>query len=376
MTHYFFTLLGNFLRCRIRQWKTWLLFLLLPGIALAAGFATEAEPTAPVTVGVVLPEDGAEEFWDLLENQNSDLLSFVQTDAETLDRNVAAGKWDCGLILPEDFEERIEELDFDRLITLRISSGSAVYPLVQESVSSCLARLATPIIAWDYLTENQIVGADDYDRMEERLAQLRGETQKIGIRLSTSDASSLSVPQILEEGSQRFLFWLISAVILIRMLFASADLLRFSGSAAARRLQPIRSSVLLLAARGCADGLLILVSGCAAMLLLGAGTRGCTAVLCHTLFWLSLSVLLAQFPGIQGALIAFIPSAPVISFLLSSVAVDISLFLPEAAGVLRWIPVSLFLRICDGDAVAAISLAAAGLLCWLPVPALDRMGHR
>lgn len=371
---YFFTLLASFLRCRLRRWKTWLLFLLLPGIAIAASTMTDAAPTAPVTVGVVLPDEGAEDFWALLQDQNSDLLAFVQTDEETLDRNVAAGRWDCGFILPEDFEERIGEMDFQRLLILRISSGSAVYPLVQESVSSCLAQLAAPVIAWDYLVENQIVGAGDYARMEALLMQMRAETKKIGIRLSTSDGSSLSVPQLLESGSQQFLFWLISAVILIRMLFASADLCRFSGSAAVRRLQPIRSSLPLIAARGCADGLLILSSGCIAMLILGGGLWGCMAVIWDTLFWLSLALVLAQFPGIHAPLMFLIPFAPVISFLLSSVAVDVSMFLPQAAGLLQWTPVALFLRICAADAAAMAVLAAAGLLCWLPSLALDR--HR
>lgn len=373
---YFFSVLGSFLSCRLRQWKSWLLLLLLPGIALAAKNLTAAEPTSPVTVGVVLPAEGAEVFWNLLEDQNSDLLTFVPTDERTLDRNVAAGRWDCGLILPEDFEERIEESDFDRLITLRISSGSAVYPLVRESVSSCLARLASPVIAWDYLLENQIVEKADFARMEDRLDQMRAETKKIGIRLSTPEGSALSVPQILETGSQRFLYWLISAVILIRVLFASADLCCFSTSAAARRLRPIRSSLLLVSARGCADSMLILLSGCSAMVILGGGLRGCGAVVCDTLFWLSVSILLAQFPGIHGALVVFIPAAPVISFLLSSVVVDVSLVLPRAAGLLRWIPVSLFLRICDGDAAAAAALAAAGVVCWLGALALAQLRHR
>lgn len=373
---YFLALFGTFLRCRIRQWRTWLLFLLLPGMALAATMMSDVSTTAPVTVGVVLPADGATVFWELLECQNNELLTFVQTDPDTLDRNVAAGRWDCGLILPEDFEARISEMDFLRLITLRISSGSAVYPLVQESVSACLAQLATPVIAWDYLVESQILQETDHAQMEAQLARMRAQTRTIGIRLSTFDGSSLSAPQILQEGSQRFLFWIISAVILIRMLFASADLCRFSASAAARRLLPIRSTLPLIAAKACSDSLLLLFSGSIAMIMLGGGIQGCTAVICHTLFWLSLSLLLAQFPGIHGLLVAFIPSAPVISFLLSSVAVDISLFLPDVAGMLQWLPVSLFLRICDGDAAALIALAAAGFVCWLPLAVLELGRHR
>lgn len=365
---YFIRVFWCTLAGRLKSVKTWLVILLLPVCVLWAGSLTQTSDATPVTVGVVLPESGGEELWSLLAARNNEIMTFVAADADTVDRNVAAGKWDCGFVFAPDFARRVESLELAGSVTLRVAPGSAAYPLVQETVSACITRLAAPAIARDYLTDSGIpVPADLESRVEAMLAQ----TPQIGVTLSTLDGSVLQTPELARQGTRQFLYWLIGAVMLVRMLFGAADLGLWARSAAVRRLAPLRPVSLTLAARAAADGLLLGVSGCIAMLLLGSGW-GCPAVLGYALFWTAAAVLLARFPGIHQALPVCVPFALVISFLLSGVVVDAGMLFPALSGVSRWLPGGLYLRGCAGAPAALLFLTAAALLCALAARALDR----
>lgn len=365
---FFLSLFGLFLRqrfCRVRSWLALLLPVLLVWLILtAAGTNT----STPVTVGVCLPETGGEALWLLLEAQNNDLLTFVKADADTVDRNVASGQWDCGLLIREDFAQRLEQLDLDRVITLRISGASTVYPLVQESVSACVARLAAPYIAREYLLESGITGGEDLSALLFRLEQIDAHTGHVDVVLTSLDGTALTVPEVARQGIRQILCWLVCAILLVRMLFGTVDLVNFGNSAAVRRISPLRSPVTLLLAKASADTLLTALSGCLGMLVLGFGFWGCLAVVCYSLFLLSLSVLLSQFPKVSGILPVFAPFLVVISLLLSSVLVDLALFLPVSSAVTGLLPVSRFLMLCGGDPAGTILLLPAALL--LPATAL------
>lgn len=363
---YFITAFWCTLSLRLKNWKTWLVLLLLPCLVLGAACLTpEAGTDAPVTVGVVLPERGGQALWTLLSGQNSGILAFVEATEDTIDRNVASGRWDCGIILAEDFDRRLEALDLDRIITLRISDSSTVYPLVQESISACIARLAGPYIAREYLLDSGIACEENIHEFLPRLEGVLDASDRVLVIPTALNGAQLEVPELAERGIQRFLLWLISAVILVRMLFGAADLGKWNSSAAAKRMHPLRSPGIMLAARAAADGILMLLSGCAAMVLLKESGWGCLAVLGYTLFWMSVSVLLAQFPRLHEALPVCLPFAVAISFLLSSALVDISVVLPSLSVISRILPVTLFLRTCAGDTAALGLLLTAALLCGL-----------
>ena len=133
-----------------------------------------------------------------------------------------------------------------------------------------------------------------------------------------------------------------------------------------RRMQVIVKKSPVAKASG--DTLLSALSGCLGMLVLGFGFWGCLAVVCYSLFLLSLSVLLSQFPKVSGILPVFAPFLVVISLLLSSVLVDLTLFLPVSSAVTGLLPVSRFLMLCGGDPAGTILLLPAALL--LPATAL------
>ena len=85
---------------------------------------------------------------------------------------MAAGRWDCALVLPPDFETRLKQSSVEELFTLLIGPGSAVYPMVRETVSACVAEAISPGMAEDYLLDSGIVEADRLETVRPRLRQV------------------------------------------------------------------------------------------------------------------------------------------------------------------------------------------------------------
>lgn len=347
--NYFVTGFRIALLQRLRSIRGWIILLLLPALVLTVKLCLpEEEISAPVQVGVALPEKGAEDFRELLEARSGTVLTFIEADEEAIDRHVAAGKWDCGLILAEDFEERLEDMDTDRLITVKISAGSTVYPLVKETVSACMAFLIAPDIARDYLTDSGILNEEDLKERSGQLEAVIGESERVLVTMKTVDGRDLDQLELADSGITVLLRWLVSAVLLVWMLLCAADLGRWQTSGAVKRLMPLRSATCLLTAKVSADGLLAAVAGFAALLLLGDGLGGCAAVASYVVFWCALAVLIAHFAALWQSLPVWPPFAVVVSLLLSSALVDMGMVVPELAAVSRVAPVSRFLAICNG----------------------------
>lgn len=359
---YFLCVISGSLSQRLRSVKFWLVLLLIPALILGLGSLAGKEPPAHVTVGVALPESGAEALWALLSEHNDGILSFVTADADSIDRNVAAGKWDCGLILPEDFRERLERDELDKSITLRIGPGSAAYPIVQEVVSAYLAQLVSPAIAREYLQQSGIAYSER--ELEKRQESIAAQTRQVGIAIKTLDGAPLQAPEMLRQGTGRLFRWLLCAVMMVRMLFAAVDLAKLAGSAAAKRFLPLRAGVSMLLAHSCADGLLTVLCGCVAAALLGGGVWGIFAVAAYVLLWIPVSVLLAQFRWSSEFLPVWLPFASALSLLLSSALVDVSLLFPNLSALFQYLPCALFLRVWGADTAALAALLGECLL-WV-----------
>ena len=123
------------LRGRITRWRTWALVLLLPLlIFFAARLLPAEEVSTPVQVGVVLPETGGGDFWRRLEERSGLVVTFQEAACDQAERYVAAGRWDCALVLPEDFEERLAGRDLEGMFDLLIGPGRP-WPPVWPSAS-------------------------------------------------------------------------------------------------------------------------------------------------------------------------------------------------------------------------------------------------
>ena len=351
--------------------------LLMAALVLAAvGQFPAQQVTAPVQVGVVLPETGGDAFWALLEQRSGTVLTFHKTDPDTLDRNIAAGKWDCGILLSKDFAQCVDKADLTRAFTVRIGQGSTVYPLVREAVAACAIQLISPGIAAQYLLESGIVSDENtLEQLRPLLEQTLDESQRVLISLTTPDGAPLEPLKLAEKGVDLILCWLVSAVLLVWLLLCATDLSRWLQRPAVKRMAPLQSPTCLMAAKIGGDAIWALSLGCVAMILLKTGVFGCGAVLGYGLFWLSLALLLAHFTAVSTLIPVFVPFIMVISLLLSSVAVDISLVVPQLGAVSRWLPSRLFLNTCQGELSGLNILLAGSAVCILLSIGLDRL-HR
>ena len=357
---------------RLKRPGFYVAMLLAAALLLAVGQLPAGEAAAPVQVGVVLPEKGGEAFWTLLQQRSGTVLTFHQTDAETVDRNIAAGKWDCGVILSEEFARCVKELDMDKAFTLRIGAGSAVYPLVREAVCACAIQLIGPEIAADYLLDKGIVADPNaMEQLRPLLEQTLDASERVLIHLSTPEGKPLAPLQLAEQGVDLILCWVVSAVLLVWLLLCATDLARWLQTPAAARMLPLRSATSLMLAKIGADVLLALAMTCAAMLVLKTGVFGCAAAAGYGLFWLSAAVFLAHLSSVSTVIPVLLPFVVVVSLLTSSVLVDLSVVMPRLSGLGSWLPSRLFLDACQGDLEKAAILLLGGFVGLLLSAGLD-----
>lgn len=353
---------------RLLSFRGWLSLLLIPVLVLSLNRAVPArELTAPVQVGVCLPETGAEEFWGLLQQRSGTVLTFLIATEPEIEARVAAGQWDCGLVLPEDFGDRLDQLKLNGLFTLRTGPGSTVYPLVRETVSACVAQLVSPAMAWEYLEESGLAaGIEDTDGALERLNQVLEESDRVMVTMSTLDGAPLEALELTDSGIRELLCWLVSCLILIWMLLGATELGIWLESPGAARMAPLRGKTSRMLTRMGPEALMAACSGSLTLVLLGFGPGAWSAVWAYTLLWMALAVLLGRFPALARALPVAIPFTAALSLLCSGI-------LAEPAGPARWTSARLFLEGCGGNGSANAMLVAAGAVCLAVAFGADRL---
>ena len=308
----------------LSRWRTGLLLLLLPLTAFGArALLPPEEASAPVQVGVVLPEEGGEAFWARLEQRSGLVAVFRRTGLDRAEREVAAGRWDCALVLPEDFEDRLARLEVDGLFTLVTGPGSAVYPMVRETASACVAELVSPGMAEQYLLDSGIVEADRLEAVRPRLRDVLLDRDRVLVSMETRDGRPLNPLVLADSGVSGLLSGLTAILLLIWALLAAMDLGRWLDAPFARRLGP-------------------------------------------------LSGALARLRPVWSALPAVLPFVPVLGVILSPMLLDLSLLFPALGPAVRWNPVTLYLRACGGSWSDALLLAAAGAVLLVLPPLLER----
>ena len=372
---FFLSCLAAALRARLRDPRTWLLLLLLPLTVFGAKALLPAqEAAAPVQVGVVLPRQGGQAFWDKLERRSGLAVSFLRADEEEARRQVAAGRWDCALVLPGDLEERLAATDTYELIDLLIGPGSTAYPLVRETAAACVAELAAPAIAEDYLLERKIADEASIAGLRPRLRETLADQDRVHVSLETVDGRPLDPLALADSGTDALLSGLLAVMLLVYALFAAMDLGRWLDSPFARRLLPLRSPLALLLPRLAAALIPALWAGALALPALAHPARSLCALVPYLLFLGAAALALARHRALWTALPVLMPFAPAAALLLSPVLLDLSLLFPALAPLVRWMPVTLYLRACQGRWGGALALAAlAGLILSL-LWALERRG--
>lgn len=321
--------------------------------------APTGNKTAAVQVGLVLPEEGAA-LEALLLERSSELVRFIPTDEETLDKKVLSGQWDCGLVAREDFPEKLEELDFSRMFTVKISEGSAVYPLVQETVAACVMELTSPDIARAYLEKKGIDGES-----------LQQSAQRVDVILCTPEGEEMDALDLTSSTARKVLKGLVGLFSLIWGLYLAADLGSWLESDNAQKLRAVRSVTQLLLPELTAALLPLICWGCAVTAWLG-GWWGMAAFAALLSVVFCLGLVLPRFKLLWQSVMGLLPFVAVGSLLLEPILVDVGSLFPAAAPWLGWLPVTLYCRAGAGSIMCllfllleAIALAALGLLADL-----------
>ena len=233
---------------QIRKKRTWFLLLLLPGIMLAAVKAIPAEEkSAPVQVGVVVLEEDreCEAFVERLFLRSGNVVTFIRTDEETAYKKVASAKWDCAIVLPEDFSRRIRELDTRRMFRMVTGPGSVVYPVVREMVSACLAEEIAPYLAGEYLVDAGIVEEDGLTDLFEQLQAVLPQEERVQIHVQTLDGGAVKGEELGSESLDRLLAGTVSVLLILWTMFAAMDLGQWQQTAFVASISRIKSLTLL-----------------------------------------------------------------------------------------------------------------------------------
>jgi len=358
---FFRTFFTSASRLRLADWRAWAMLLLLPAITFGVARLLPAEEvSAPVQVGVVLPETGGGEFWRRLEARGGLVVVFHKADYEKAERLVAAGRWDCALVLPEDFEDRLTAGELEGLFTLLIGPGSVVYPMVRETVTACVSERVSPAMAGDYLLQSGILDETGLKEARPRLDQVLLERDRVLVSMETTDGHPLDPLALADSGVSSLLSGLTAVMLSIWALFTAMDLGRWLDSPFARRLAPLRGRLSLLLPRLAAALLPALCAGALALLAVECPLAAVLALVPYLLFWGAAAMALALWSPAWNALPALIPFVPALGLLLSPTLLDLSTLFPALAPAVRWNPVTLYLRACGGSWGDGLLLAAAG----------------
>lgn len=367
-----YIILRSALRTQLSGRRIWLL-LLPPLIALGAvRLLPPEEVSAPVQVGVVLPEAGGEDFWRRLEERSGLAVTFHAAPQSRAVQRVAAGQWDCALVLPKDFANRLRRLDTEGLFTLLTAPGSAAYPMVRETVTACLAECISPAMAEKYLLDSGISEEAELPSVRPRLQEVLEAQERVLVTMETLDGRPLEPLTLAGRGVSGLLAGLTAVLLLIWTLLTAMDLGRWLDSPFARRLVPLRGRLSLLLPRLAAALAPALGSGALALLAVERPLACMLSLLPYLLFWGAAALVLAWRRPLWGALPVLMPFVPVLCLLLSPVLLDLSLLFPALGPVIRWMPVTLYLRACGGAWTDGLLLAAAGAAILAAMWVLDR----
>ena len=355
--NWFLTAFRAGLRRRLKARGT-VLFLALAVLLSVLAFVVPEKAEASVRVGIVLPEEGAR-LEELLLARSTELIRFIPTDEDTLDRNILTGRWDCGIVAHKDFAEKLEALDTRELFTLKTGPASTVYPLVRETVAACLTELTAPEVAREYLTQRGL----DTAGLEERIARIRESSLWIEVQMQTLDGEPLSLPELTGFSARQILVRLTGLLTLLWGAYLTADLGQFLDSAQGRRMRSLRRPAALLLPQALAALVPMALWGMGLVLALGGAYPLLSFTALQTVV-LGLGLTVPRSRRLREAVTVLLPFLALGALLLEPVIVDTKSLFPAFAPWLGWLPVTLFCRGCDGSLWSVGALLLEGLVLW------------
>ena len=331
-------------------------FLLALALTAAVPALPGPESGAITQVGLVLPPEGGQAMAALLQQGESRAVRYILTDAETAEKKVLSGQWDCALLLAEDFDRKLEDLETRQLMTLLTGPGSAVYPLVREHAAACVMQLLAEPMAREFLEKNGVDAPEWGDTPEETVP-------RVDIRLQTLEGAALEVPTLKQAAGRKLLMGTAAVLLLLWGLYLAGDLGRWLESGAARRLLAVRSGRQLLLPQLLAQSLPLVTWGGVLSGVLG-GFPAAAAWVSYSFAVMGISLVAARCRPLWQAVPICAPFLAAECFLLEPVLLDVGALFPVLLRWGRWRPVTLFMESLSGapEAMGLLALEAAVLL--------------
>ncbi len=348
----------------------YLVALLLCPLVLALGLLLPREARGTeILVGISLPEDSpaAAELWERLEEERAGAVTYRRAAPEEVRAQVAAGHWECGFLLAEDFEDRLAGGRYEDLVTQVVSPASTMALPLREPVSAALLELCWQDIAGDCLARIGLdlppVGAlEDIIPPENRVA-VRAET--VGTDAAPREMTeSLPYADLLTGGVG---LWLQTTALL-----AAGHLRRWLRGDWARLALPRVGLGVLLLPRAAVLGLAAWLAGAAALLLTGGDGRALACLALYQLCLTAASAALALLPGAERLIAVLLPVTPLACVICCPVLLDAAMLVPALYPVSRALPLTHFLLAVQGQMGSAAMLAGMTALWGAAAWALGR----
>ena len=163
-----------FLSCRRYLKKLSFLLILLVFPAAAGLFLrSESRDEEGIVIAVYSPEKEESlggRLLDRLEEYGDGMFSFcVCSSEEEVSQAVASRQAECGYVLPEDLEKRLDEGDYRRAVRVYRAPSTAAAQMASEVVYSLLAQEYDRKILTDYVQRDEVFDFLDGGADEERL---------------------------------------------------------------------------------------------------------------------------------------------------------------------------------------------------------------
>lgn len=356
--------------------------LAMPALALLLGLLLPHTTTAaPLRVGVLLPQGSANaaQLWQSLATQADESLQFEQAETrDELEAMVAATAWECGYILPDDFDARVAAGRYSRLLTRVDSPATSTTSLVDWAMTAALLELCAPDLTLAYLDRAGIVPTAEQDVLQPALSQAFGAVRQARVQLVPlqGQGTTIAPPPLgftLARGVLALLLMLYACLGAVQLL---ADL----GTGFFGRAMPYTGPAPMLLAGALTLLLPAAILAAASLCIMAALFPGQLLVLwlegCLLLLYLlqlaGLAVLLAGFFRGGDTLLGLLPFLLVACLLLCPIITDLSLYLPALRPVSLLLPPTLYLRGTTGQVAAlwqmplyALATLAAGFLAGM-----------
>lgn len=357
---------------------------LLPLCVLAAGLLLPGESlNTPLEAGVCLPDDSprAEALLECLSQTDPTYVRFHRADEDEIYARVAAGKWVCGFVLRDDFDDRVTARIPGQLATVIVSRAETMAPLLTEAFSAGVYHLRAPLLAADYAQQNGLADGAQLDALRAQIEA--GAPDAMTLQTESIDGTPGQAPPRLGAATARAAVRGLAAIFLFLsalLLAGELDGLRregwFTRTAAASGPFALRAG--LGAAYMLAVTLLTAAAYALSEFFFADGSpdlSGLGLLAGYALGLTGLALLLGLVPGVRHVLAALLPFLPAVCLLLCPIFFDAARFFAPAGPLSRLLPPSWLLRALQGAAADGVLLWALGPVTLPAAALLSRRLH-